>query len=469
MPPPFFETCSGFGQLGDDILGENVAAYGDATGLRGTYLGRGLAMSSDGMIFAVGREIGPGTTPSYVHAQEVLVYMWNGVDWVERGSPITGPGDSWNSQVGHSLSLSDDGDVLAVGNPYYTNNGVNHAGEARVYEWNGAEYTQRGGDLPIFIGPSFYQQAKDRFGHRVSLSGDGTIVAVGVQGAGSPSYAQVHVYKWAGGPEWLPYGAMDNHPRASLVRGDTANDDDDLLRDMRLTRDGTTLVVGWAGGFVGTEREGEVRVYDAIPLADPNTVAWTQRGNSILNALANEANGGEMNGHAVAITDNGNIIATASPYANAPGTLSWQTVSRGLVRVFKWNGGAWVQMGQTLHGTNAQVAYYPDYFGEGLALNANGDVLLVGSPGHYGGKGRIQAYTWNGASWAAYGNPIYGFDGDGSHLNLGRTNMYSGRSLAMSAKGDRFVEGTGYYEILTGGNRDELGRVRVYTCPDTSV
>ena len=474
MPPPFFATCPGFvQQLGDDVLGEMVGASGNSDHLRGTQLGRGLAMSSDGMVFAAGRDISYGIAPYFYQAQEILVYTWNGVDWIERGSPVTGPGDSWNSQTGHSLSLSDDGDILAVGNPYYTANGVNHAGEARVYEWDGAEYTQRGGDLPIFIGPSFYQQAKDRFGYRVSLSGDGTIVAVGVEGAGSPSYAQVHVYKWTGGPEWLPYGAMASHPRASLVRDPTAHDDDDILRDMRLTRDGTTLVVGWAGGFVGTRRYGEVRVYDAIPLvADPNQVVWTQRGDSILAEDFGGSGSGEMNGYAVAVSDNGNIIATSSPYAAVAGVNNgWG--GTGIARAFTWNGVAWVQMGSTLHGATAPKAHPWDYqyayFGEGLAMNANGDVLVVGAPAYSSYKGRIQAYTWNGASWAAYGDPIYGFDGDGSHLNLGRTNIYSGRSLAMSAKGDRFVEGTGYYEIMNGNRRNELGRVRVYTCPDTSV
>ena len=454
-------------QLGDDILGEMVPAIG---GTDGTYLGRGLAMSSDGMILAAGREISPGHYDFYYHPHQVRVYMWDGTYWVLRGNPITGPGDSSNSQVGYSLSLSDDGDVLAIGNPYYTNNGVTRAGEARVYEWNGAEYTQRGGDLPIFIGPSFYQQARDRFGHRVSLSDDGTIVAVGVHGRGSPTYAQVHVYKWAGGPEWLPYGAMENHPHASLVRGDTDNDDDDLLRDMRLTRDGTTLVVGWAGG-TGGEMKGEVRVYDAIPTTDPLTVVWTQRGNSILAVDPDTWRSGEMNGYSVAISDNGNIIATASPQAAVASVNSGST-GTGLVRTFEWNGIEWTQMGPTLYGsTTPKVGYnFPRaYFGEGLALNANGDVLLVGAPAWSNYKGQIQGYTWNGASWETYGSAIEGFAGDGSHLNLARTNIYSGRSIAMNAKGDRFVEGAGYYEIFSGNTRHELGRVRVHMCPDTSV
>ena len=471
-PPPFFLTCPGFvQQLGSDILGELLPAAGNANG-RGSFLGRGLAMSSDGMILAAGRAIPPGHYYLYYEAQEVNIYTWNGTHWAKRCNPIVGPSGSHDTQVGHSLSLSDNGDVLAIGSPYYTSNGITHAGEARVYEWNGTAYTQRGGDLPLFIGPSFYQQAHDRFGHRVSLSDDGTIVAVGVQGWGSPSYAQVHVYKWTGGPEWVPYGAMSNHPQASIVRGDTVDDDDDLLRDMRLTRDGRTLVIGWAGGTSTTSpsghsggKNGEVRVYDAIPTADPLTVVWTQRGNSILAETPDGPNGGEMNGLAVAVSDNGNVIATGSPYAKAPGPLTWSTVSTGLARVFTWNGAAWVQMGATLLGTPSSVFLHNDRFGNGLALNANGDLLLVGAPGHEGSKGRIQPYTWNGAAWAAYGDAIEGFDGDGSDLKS--TNQYTGISLAMSAKGDRFAEGTGDYEPLSAGH--EIGRVRVYACPDTSV
>jgi hypothetical protein len=47
-------------------------------------------------------------------------------------------------QAGSVVSLSTDGAVVAVGIPYDGGNGTN-AGTVRVYIWNGAAWTQRGG------------------------------------------------------------------------------------------------------------------------------------------------------------------------------------------------------------------------------------------------------------------------------------------------------------------------------------
>lgn len=315
-------------------------------------LGSDLAMSGDGLVLAAGESHSTSSLQSFPNSGQipsVNVYAWDGVNWALRGEPITGSdgsqGDSEHTQIGYALSLSDDGDVIAIGSPWFTIHGATHVGEARVYAWNGTGWAQRGGELPLLLGSSFafqdFQQGNDRFGYTISLSGDGTIVAVGARGSGSLNGgSKVHVYKWRGGPEWIPYGAMTGYPKASIFRSPSVGDDDDL-HAIRLTRDGKALVVGWSGTTnPDVDGRGEVHVYDAVPFGTLD-VRWTQRGDPILGETADE-----QSGSAVSVSDDGNVIAIGSPEA----VSSAGRITTGLVRAFTWNGTAWVQLGATIHG-----------------------------------------------------------------------------------------------------------------------
>ena len=70
---------------------------------------------------------------------------------------------------GRSISLSYDGTVLAIG-AQFRNSSNTGAGSAEVYAWNGSSWVIRGS---TFNG----QQAYSRFGANVALSADGTVFA----------------------------------------------------------------------------------------------------------------------------------------------------------------------------------------------------------------------------------------------------------------------------------------------------
>ena len=427
-------------------------------------LGSDLAMSGDGLVLAAGEHHSTSALQSFPNmgrTPSVNVYAWDGVNWALRGEPITGPeeqhGDSDHTQIGYALSLSDDGDVVAIGSPWFTIHGATHVGEARVYAWNGTGWAQRGGDLPLLLGSSFafqdFQQGNDRFGYTISLSGDGTIVAVGARGSGSwNGGSKVHVYKWRGGPEWVPYPAMTGYPKASIFRSPSVGDDDDL-HAIRLTRDGKTLVVGWSGTTnPDVDGRGEVHVYDAVPFG-PLDVRWIQRGDAILGETADEKSGA-----AVSVSDDGNTVVIGSPRAES----STGRIATGLVRAFRWDGSSWAQLGATLHGiADTPGGAEGERFGDDVELNANGDVLAVSAWGYDSKKGRVQAYTWSGTAWEPFGSSIEGFTGDGSEL--ASTSIYSGHSLAMNAIGDVLAEGTPYYVL--SGSTSTTGRVRVFASP----
>ena len=109
-------------------------------------------------------------------------------DFSQMGSDIDGA--AANDYSGKSLSLSSDGTILAIGADGNDGNG-NQAGHVRVYEWDGSAWVQRGNDIDG-------EAAGDNSGNSVSLSSDGTIVAIGAQNndGNGTSAGHVRVYKF---------------------------------------------------------------------------------------------------------------------------------------------------------------------------------------------------------------------------------------------------------------------------------
>ena len=107
-------------------------------------------------------------------------------NWSQLGSDIDGEAASDNS--GWSVSVSSDGSIVAIG-AIYNNGAGSDAGHVRVYEYSGGTWSQLGSDIDG-------EAAGDLSGYSVSLSSDGSIVAIGASyndGAGSDA-GHVRVY-----------------------------------------------------------------------------------------------------------------------------------------------------------------------------------------------------------------------------------------------------------------------------------
>ncbi|MBN31581.1 MAG: hypothetical protein CL845_06250, partial [Crocinitomicaceae bacterium] len=88
--------------------------------------------------------------------------------------------------------LSSDGSTVAIGAPYNDGNGGN-SGHVRIYSWNSdtSSWYQQGGDIDG-------EAVGDQSGWNVSLSSDGTTVAIGApynDGNGTNS-GHVRIYSW---------------------------------------------------------------------------------------------------------------------------------------------------------------------------------------------------------------------------------------------------------------------------------
>ena len=161
--------------------------------------GFSVSLSSDGTRVAIGASGNDGNGNNSGH---VRVYDWNGSAWTKLGADIDG--EAAGDRSGVSVSLSSDGTRVAIGATLNASNG-NNSGHVRVYDYNGNAWTQVGGDIDG-------EAADDQSGFSVSLSSDGTRVAIGAlanDGNGSAA-GHVRVYEYSGGG-WAQLG--DRHRR----------------------------------------------------------------------------------------------------------------------------------------------------------------------------------------------------------------------------------------------------------------
>ena len=89
---------------------------------------------------------------------------------------------------GNSVSISSDGTTVAIGAQLNDGRG-NDAGHVRVYKNNAGTWTQIGADIDG-------EAAEDRSGNSVSISSDGTKVAIGAprNDGNGPDAGHVRVY-----------------------------------------------------------------------------------------------------------------------------------------------------------------------------------------------------------------------------------------------------------------------------------
>jgi flagellin-like hook-associated protein FlgL len=316
--------------------------------------------------------------------------------WTQRGSDIDG--ESAGDRSGHSVRLSDDGNTLAIGS-YHASGG----GQVKIYTWNGSNWLQRGADIDNVSG---YE------GWSVSISDDGDTVAVA-----SPSYqnkGRVTVYDWDGS-SWAK-------------RGDDIDgvSNQHLGSDVSISENGNTIAIGARGTY--GNNNGLAKIYDW------NGTSWDQRGLNIPGESISD-----YFGNSVSLSSDGNIVAIGAPYEDSNGADS------GLVRIYAWNGSAWIQRGTDIDGEGSN-----NYSGHSVSLSDNGNTLAIGSPWISAGAnstGQLRVYDWIGSSWVQRGSDLDG-DTDGQR--------FFGGAVSLSGDGNSLIIGSGYPSNL------QTGRAKIF-------
>ncbi|MDJ0771507.1 MAG: hypothetical protein QNJ12_22165 [Ilumatobacter sp.] len=373
-------------QVGADIDGE---AAGDVSG-------SSVAMSSDGGAVIIGARGNDGNGTDAGHAR---VFDWNGVAWVQRGADIDG--EAAGDRFGSAVAMSGDGTTVVIGAPEESFSGV---GYARVFDWDGAAWVQRGVDIDG-------EAAGDRSGSSVAISSDADTVVVGAPQGASSGAGYVRIYDWDG-TAWVQRGSDVD----GAVPGGTFGD------AVAISSDATSV-------FIGAPRSdnGNGTMAGLAGVFDWDGAAWVQRGADI-----DGVGPGDLAGISVAMSSDGNTVMLGAPR------------SGGEARVYDWDGAGWVQRGTDIErmvndDSNVSVAMSSD--GNTVALGVNG------SAGPGTDAGYVWVHDWDGAAWVQRGTDIDGeAPGDLS------------QQVAMSSDGNTVVIGA----IGNDGNGSFAGHARVY-------
>jgi len=300
-------------QLGGEIIGTSTNSH----------FGTSVSLSADGKIVAIG-----GIVPN---TGIVGIYRYNDISWVQLGDDIIGNGDS---QSGYSVSLSSNGEIVAIGGYLYENN----CGIVEIYQYNDGSWVQLGSDIS--------GNSNDQTGHSVSLSNQGTIVAIGSPTNGIDSgYVSIYEYN---GSSWAQLG--------SNIIGETSGDQSG--RSISLSDNGKILAIGAPYNDGNQTNSGHVRVYEY------KDSSWVKLGNDI-----DGLNSANFSGRTVSLSSHGDIVAIGGAY-NSVGIVQVYNLNRSSIIVdinMSLNGR--VTVSDPIYDTDVvNKKYVDDLYAELLAL-----------------------------------------------------------------------------------------------------
>ena len=421
-----------------------------------------------------------------------LVY---GSDWVKLGGDIDG--EAGGDQSGFSTAISADGTTVAIGANFNDGNGIN-SGHVRVYKYTPNKTVAVTSQSDASFGPVGWtrlgddidgEASDDVFGYSVSLSADGTILAVGgpgndttgtytIGGVRYDDFGHVRVFKYDPtkttaqmnqslpnfGPKgWNRLGQDIDSPGGQDYGGWSVS----------LSANGTVLAVG-NPTQAAYNRTGYTRVYEW------NGTLWVQRGGDIVGeGLADES------GRSVTLSADGSTVAIGAPRNDGSGNLISDS---GHVRVYKYTPNktvavtsqtdpsfgpvGWTRLGADIDGEGAI-----EYSGVEVCLSADGTILAIGAHGNEGtsssvnnnlDRGSVRVYRYNPNKTTAQMNqslpnfgPI-GWDRIGEDIDSEANVDYLGWTLSLSADGTMLAMGAPSNDGTTGVSSDNRGHTRVF-------
>ena len=390
-------TSSFFTQIGSDIDGE--AAY--------DYSGFSVSLSADGSVVAIGATQNDGNGSDSGH---VRIYKNVNDNWTQVGSDIDG--EAAEDSSGISVSLSQDGTIVAIGATGNDGNGM-RSGHVRIYKNVNDNWTKIGNDID---GEAEF----DHFGTSVSLSTDGSVVAIGASGndGNGTDSGHVRIYKNVNN-SWLQIGEDI----------DGEHNGDGSGESVSLSADGSIVAIGAQLNSDNGTVSGHVRIYKNV---NDN---WTKIGNDIDGEAESD-----YSGRAISLSSDGETVAIGATGNDGNGMRS------GHVRIYKNVNDNWTKIGNDIDG---KAAF--DHFGTSVSLSSDGSVVAIGAPNNAAngyGSGHVQIYKNVNDNWTKIGNDI-----DGEAINDGL-----GSSVSFSADGS-FVAISAQYN---DGNGSISGHVRIY-------
>jgi hypothetical protein len=369
------------------------------------YFGHSVSLSADGDTLAVGA-MGEGSSAKGINgggdaelnngaqgAGAVYVFTRTTTGWSQQAyikASNTGAGDAF----GHSVSLSADGDTLAVGaigeassakginvEDAQSNNEAPDSGAVYVFERAGADWSQE-----AYIKASNTDE-NDYFGRSVSLSNDGDILAVG-----APNEDGEDGFAFNSGAVYVFARIETDWSQQAYIKASNAGDKGDYFGySVSLSKYGNILAVGAYGegseakGINGNEKNDDKPNSGAVYVFARIGTDWSQK--AYIKASNTDEN--DYFGRSVSLDADGNTLAVGAIWerSSAKGIngggdaeLNNGALGAGAVYVFTLTASGWSQQAYI----KASNAGENDYFGRSVRLDADGNTLAVGANGERG-------------------------------------------------------------------------------------
>ena len=378
-------------------------------------IGESMVLSKDGSTVII------GTTVPDTFTGKVQVFKRNSTNnvWVQVGQDFYGDAERDYLGFYSGLSISNDGETIAIGSLGNDDNGSD-TGKVKIYKINNSNDTweQLGQDFNGDV-------TGDSLGNSVSLSGDGTIVAIGIYGSdgNGENAGQVKIYELNSNNNiWEQLG--------QTINGDAAGDW--LGWNVKLSNDGKSVLTS----SMLNDFTGKVKVFK---LNNTNNV-WEQLGQTI----NGDAASGDFLGWSNDISNDGETIAIGAKWNDDNGD------NAGQLKVFKLNSSndTWEKLGQDIKGDAGG-----DLLGYSVSLSGNGTIVAIGV---YGASlAKVFQINNDNDIWEQLGDDISDGTWEGS-----------GTSVSISDNGSTVAVGSRYHS----SNLTNQGKVEVYSlCSDSTI
>ncbi len=403
---------SGDGGDSGDASDKWVETILNTPGTLGDQFGWSVSISHEGRELAVGAldDSEYGEFSGAVYVFRLNIDQWN-------YSKITAyDADEW-SKFGSHVSLSDDGDTVAIGAMWDTAYGG--TGAAYVYKWLGANWS--GIKIKASDG-----DGTDWFGKHLDISGDALTLLVGAWGDDEPDGESItpdsgsaYIYS-KNGSLWDETKILPSNGEKNAFFGTNVD----------ISNDGSVFVVGSYGHSYGVEG-----AWDGLAYAYRWNETSQEYDEYILEG-SDIAYHEAWYGYSSSITGDGNTIVIG-----APGEIG--NSGSGSAYVYEWNGNSWDESKLVPNEGGPNMA-----FGSSVAISDDASIIIVGAPDTWAYSGtetpgyvhiyekqnntwiEVEKFTSSGAlDGSQFGDPVE-ISGDGKsfivgHRKMGRVCLYN--------------------------------------------
>ena len=367
--------------------------------------GASISLSGDGNTLAVGarledgfgRGINPAQDDNLENSGAVYVFRRNGGVWSQQAF-IKASNSVRGNSFGNSVSLSADGNTLAVGSQLEDSSATD-SGAVYVFRYNTSTWAEQA------MLKASNASADDLFGTAVHISADGNTLAVGANMEDSlvNNSGAAYVFRFTTSNTWA---------EQAVLKAFNPGDGDFFGSAVGISADGNTLAVGATGedsgstGIDGVQNDNTTNTGAVYLFRYTTASIWTQQAY----IKASNSQDSDSFGTSVRSNGDGNTLVVGATGEDSASTMINGTQSNnsasgsGAAYVFRYStsANAWTQQAY-IKASNAGAV---DGFGGSVSLSLDGNALVVGATGEdgtaIGVEGNNDASTTISNSGAAY-------------------------------------------------------------------